>query len=128
MFHRHLTISAIAAALACTIGTSPHAGTITQGFEGSGFTFSTNHGGDTAALATSPVNSGTNSANIAVASGLDDAEVDSNIAGNGLTLANLTSANYWVYLASGSNLNAPLPLFPGYHSRWHCLRRDVQPA
>jgi len=114
MFGRLMTGTVGGAVLSCVVGSGAYAGTIAQGFEDGGFTFYAQYLSDTATLATSPspVYAGTYSANIGVSSGQDDAEVDISVAGNGLTLGNLTSANYWVYLASGSNTNAPYICFP----------------
>jgi PEP-CTERM motif len=104
--------SIVATALVCAIGTSASADTITQDFEGAGFTFFSS-GGSSAGISNAPVHSGVQAANLS-GPGTGDAEVDVNVASAGLTLGNLTSANYWVNLLSvtGSNINAPYIYLP----------------
>ncbi len=107
---RKLLMLSIAAATTLVFGSEAYADTITQDFEGGGFTLS-GSGGSTASISNSPVHSGVQAVNLA-GPGTGDAEVDVNVSSAGLTLGTIASGNYWVNLISGTNANAPYIYFP----------------
>jgi hypothetical protein len=106
---KFLMPSMVATALVCAVGTSANADTITQGFEGGGFTLS-GTGGSSATISSSPVHSGVQAVNLS-GPGTGDAEADVDVSSASLTLGNITSGNYWVNLISGTNVNAPYIYF-----------------
>jgi hypothetical protein len=107
---KFLMPSIVATALVCAVGTSANADTITQDFEGGGFTLS-GTGGSSPTISNSPVHSGVQAVNLS-GPGTGDAEADVDVSSASLTLGNITSGNYWVNLISGTNVNAPYIYFP----------------
>ena len=71
-----------------------HAATITEGFEGSSYDVATT-GNGAATLSSSQVHSGSQSLNMSLTTGSDYARVK--LGESGLTLGQITGANYWVY-------------------------------
>src|SRR5665213_1084256 len=74
---------------------------ITEGFEGSSYDLST-QGGGSAAVSSTQVHSGTQSLDMSLTTGSDYARVK--LGESGLTLGQITGANFWVYNA-GANID-----------------------
>ncbi len=77
-----------------------NAASINEGFEGGSYNLST-QGGASAALSTATVHSGSQSLNMSLTTGSDYARVK--LGESGITLGQITGADYWVYNA-GSNI------------------------
>jgi hypothetical protein len=94
---------------AMLLSAQAQAASITEGFEGSSYDIAT-QGNGAAALSTTTVHSGSQSLNMSLTTGSDYARVK--LGESGLTLGQITGANFWVYNAGADiagNTGAAVP-------------------
>jgi len=102
--YRQFWLSVVGASVACALGGAAQAASITEGFEGSSYNLFTS-GGGSIGLSTVKAHSGSQSLDMALTTGSDYARVK--LGESGLTLGEITGADYWVYRTSTSSNAAP---------------------